>query len=64
MKENGHPTAFLKRGFFVRLFFFFFEKEGECVSEGGVAERERESQAGSTLSVLPNTGLNPMTLGS
>ena len=44
---------------------FILERERESMIRGTkVGGRERESQADSSLSVQPDLGLNPMTLGS
>lgn len=40
---------------------FVVKRESVCASGGGGAERERESQAGSTFSAEPDSGLNIMT---
>ena len=45
------------------MYLIYLEKESIQVGERGRG-RERESQAGSTLSAEPNEELNPMTLGS
>ena len=49
--------------FFLLLYFFLRERERESAGrrEG---QRERESQAGSTLIVEPDVGLDLMTLRS
>ena len=50
---------------FIYLFIFKGErKRAHACKHGEGAEGETESQAGSMLSVEPNAGLNPMTLGS
>ena len=46
-----------------KIFFNLRERERAWMSRGeGQRDRERESQAGSTLSEEPDMGLNPMTL--
>ena len=49
----------------VLVCLFVFERENARPSQGGAeVERGRKSQAGSTLSMEPDTGIDPMILGS
>ena len=45
-------------------FLFIIFRERAQAGERGRGERERGSQAGSTLSAEPDTRLDPMALGS
>ena len=61
--------SFFKSLHFFLCLLYFREREREREREnahvsGGWAEGERESQAGSRLSVEPEVGLDPTTLGS
>ena len=62
---RGKDVDFRLEMFNFFLFFLVSDLERVCVNgEDEQRERERESQAGSTLSTEPDGGLDSMTLGS
>ena len=63
--RRGKDVDFRLEMFNFFSFFSVSDLERACVNgEDEQRERERESQAGSTLSTEPDGGLDSMTLGS